>query len=298
MLWALLALVAAFLWGIVNVIDTVLVRDFIKNPKTMGAIVGFLQPLFILVVLAFKGFSFFLEPILLIPIVTGFVYIAATLFYYRSLQKEESSRMIPILKSTPLFVLIMASVFLGEVFTPLKYLGIFLIILGSIVISLKKTKVKLVLSKGSLLMVASVFLFAVATVLTKYGLNFLSYFDYIVWTQIGVFLSGIILILGRDVRKDFSRIFGDLKKNVVGGVLLKEFLEISGYFVHMFALSIGFASLVSAITSTQALFALVGSVVLTFTHPHLLKEKFTKKTIPLKIFCTLLIIIGVWLIVI
>jgi drug/metabolite transporter (DMT)-like permease len=62
----------------------------------------------------------------------------------KSLSIEEVSRVMSLFSFTPLFVLLLSTIFLSEIFRFEKYVGIFLIVFGSIFVSVKKyVKVKL-----------------------------------------------------------------------------------------------------------------------------------------------------------
>jgi len=298
MLWILLTLIAAFLWGLSNIVDSILVKKYIKNCKVMALAVAFLQPLFFLLIFSIYGIDLHVSSILLLPVLSGIIYLIGGVFYYHSIQIEEVSRMIPIMVSSPLIVALLSALFLDEIFGPIKYIGILIIVLGSFFISFRKKFGTIHFSKGTLFMFLTVLLFGSNTVLIKYGLGFMDYLTFIFWSELGLFLAGFGLLTNKSLRNDFIIFFKRRKKNIIAGVFLKEFLDVSALFTYMVALSIGFASLVSAIGSTQALFAIFFSLLLTIFYPKIMKEEFTKKMIVLKILSTLLIILGVYLIVI
>ena len=62
------------------------------------------------------------------------------------------------------------------------------------------------------------------------------------------------------------------------------------------ALSVGSVALVSAIVAAQPVFAFVYSLILKKFKPNVLKEKFDKFDLSVKIIGIIIIIVGVWLV--
>jgi len=218
------------------------------------------------------------------------------LFYFKSLLIEEVSRVTPLFSINSIFVLILATIFLNEIFTAGKYAGIFLIVLGSILISLKK-HVKLELSKAlSFMIIASLF-WAVYNVLLKFLLNDLTYWNAFFWTRIGGFLTVPLLIYF--FYKPMIKTFKIVKKypRVGGFISITEVTNIGATLFITIALSIGYASLVSALGQIHSLFLLILATVLSFFKPQILKEELKGSTILLKFIAVLMIIFGAILLI-
>lgn len=85
---------------------------------------------------------------------------------------EEASKVAILTRLTPIFVIPLAVIFLGEVLTLNKYLGIILLAFGGIVISAKEVDIRrLQLSKGLLLITVFNLLIAGTSVARKFVLN-------------------------------------------------------------------------------------------------------------------------------
>ncbi|MFQ6032309.1 MAG: EamA family transporter, partial [Candidatus Zixiibacteriota bacterium] len=220
-------------------------------------------------------------------------YVASNLFYYKALFVEEISRVLPLYSITPIFVLILSTIFLGEVFTPVKYLGIALIILGSILISLKK-KERLTLSGALLLiLVASLFL-SVYYVALKHITDVIPFWDAFVWTRIGCGLTIPFLVgfLYRPIKETLKRTpRGTLY------VCANEGLNVLGVLFFVIATSVGFISLVSALSEAQPLFLLFLASLVSFYRPQILQEELRRSVIALKLIAIALIIFGAILII-
>jgi len=159
-LWVVLTLTASFLWTIVALIDKFVLSHELKDPVLASAIAG--MSVFVL----FFIVSVFLDNIVILPIsfilialLAGIFYTLAIYFYYYAIKKGEISRVVSFISISPIFMIILAFLFLNERLTFLNYLGIILIVLGSFLISIKKDHAKYIFSASLLAaIVAALFL--------------------------------------------------------------------------------------------------------------------------------------------
>jgi len=56
----------------------------------------------------------------LLGLVAGLFYVVAVLLYFEALKDEEVSRVVPLFGMAPIFVTVLAAIFLGEIFTFLR----------------------------------------------------------------------------------------------------------------------------------------------------------------------------------
>src|SRR4030042_5902870 len=111
--WVFFAVLAALLWAVESVADKIIISKFIKDPSVMTIIWGFLQ-LLVLFVLLFHNLDVSNGPIILLAIISGMIGMLAAVPYFKALNLEEASRIIPIIYFSPLIVLILSFIFLGE----------------------------------------------------------------------------------------------------------------------------------------------------------------------------------------
>ncbi len=123
--WVIFAFLAPLLWSVCNVIDKFLLEKRIRNPISYQIIMTFFNTINIIIILLiapistnFYGFLF--------GIITGLLGVIAVIFYNKSMIYEEASRVVPLVYINSIFVLILAYIFLGELFNFGKYLGVFL----------------------------------------------------------------------------------------------------------------------------------------------------------------------------
>lgn len=294
MLWAILAVAAAFVWSIGNVLDKFAVTKLARNPAVPLMFLGVISLFASLLIYAFKGFSGLSPFHILLAIAVGMALIPAILLYFKALQIDEVSRIIPILYVSPLFILIMAAFFLGEVFTYEKYLGIFLLVAGAVLVSVKNLK-KFRFGEGFKLILASTLIGSVMSVITKYLLNFADFWTILSYGRIGMFLAVIPFFF-----INFKDLAYTLKKHgakAAAVISAGDSLGMFGGFLMAAAFQLGFVTLATAVGSVQPFFVLLFTVALSRLCPKIIKEEVDKRTVFMKLIAILLMFIGVILII-
>lgn len=292
-MWAILSISAALLWSVVNIIDKYVLSKWIREPLVVIIIISFIG------LIASGGVYFIYEfqPIsyfnILLALLAGVFHFFCYILYFKALKIEEVSRVVPLFYLSPLFILFLAAIFLGEVFTPSKYLGILLLVIGAILISLKNLS-KISFGRAFYLMVLSAFTLAINSVLVKYLLGFTDYWTIFAYERIGAAIGSIpIIYLYLPRLIDIIREHG---KRVIAILSVAEFLNLLALLLITIATSIGFVTLVNALSSIQPFFVLVLAVILSTFYPFFLKEEIGKSVILLKLSAILLMFIGAVLI--
>jgi len=292
MLWLYLALGATILWGIGNIFKKFVLEKHIKNPIFYLLFNGvFLIPVYAVIIILFVPIE--ISIFSLIAVLNGFIFYISVYFQTKAFRIEEVSRIIPLGYTEVIFTLILSMIFLKEFFTFDKYIGIFLIFVGAFLISYEKG---VVLRKGAFLVLTSSFLFGIYMVLSKYILGFMNFMGVYFWTvMIGFTIIQIPLLI--KYKKTFFKKIKSLNKNIFLLMIILGLINtLAMMFLYLPALSLGPASLVSAIDASRSFFVLLFVVILSLFFPNILKENLDKNTIILKIISSILIISGVFLI--
>jgi len=246
-----------------------------------------------IIVCSLQGFSHLSYFNIVLAILTGIITILLYVFYFKALQIGEASRIIPLFYLSPLFILILATIFLNEVFTPLRYLGILLLVAGAILISTKNI-LKISFGKAFWWMVLAAGFNAVNAILTKHLLNLTDFWTIFSYKGIGMFIGSIpIVYFYLPELIEMTRRYG---KKVVIAVSASETITIFGTLLSVIAISIGYVTLVNALFSIQPFFVLLFTVLLSIFFPSILKEEISKSIISLKILAIISMFIGVILI--
>ena len=173
--WVSLGLFSAFLLAIVAVLDKRLLAVHITNIRTFYFLVGIVQVIIGIVV------------ILIYPWGIGLL----ILFY--TVSKLEVSRVTTITHTYPVFVTIIAEIFLGDKILPLQAFAILITVIGAAMIASIQTKSSI--SSGSkfmyLLVVIVSFLAAINNISFKIGLEDIQFWDLFAFRSV---VLGLILL--------------------------------------------------------------------------------------------------------
>ena len=125
MSWILFSILAALTWAVVNTVDKYILTKWVRNPIVPVMILGVVGLIASILVYIFHGFYYLSIQNIVLALIVGVLFVLICFFYFKAVKLEEVSRVIPLFYLSPLFVLIFAAISLGEIFTPIKYLGIF-----------------------------------------------------------------------------------------------------------------------------------------------------------------------------
>lgn len=293
-----LALIVAIGYAVGNVMDKILFSDYLDHSRTMQLLSGVFAPIVALPVLYFGNITFFRPSIFLLMLFSGIMFFLGGYLQMKATQLGEVSEMTLLLKAIPIFTLILSFIFLGEILTYQEYFGLGLLLSGTILVTLEPRKglPKISPTLPNLITVAAAFLFASTFVLTKYLLNFGSYFNVFFWQQVGFFLAAPFMIYFKPIREEMKQIIRSPRQKGIPLFLLSSVVYGIANLVNTLALRDAPASLVTGIISSDALFVIVivtGLSRVGFDH---FEEKLTRKSVLIKILAAILFIIGAYII--
>ncbi len=287
--WILFSILAALTWAIVSTVDKYILTKWIDNPIVPIMILGVVGLIASIIVYFSHGFSYLSYTNILLAFISGIFYILMIFFYFKAVKIGEISRIVPLFYLTPLFILILASIFLGEFFAPIKYLGILFLVFGAILISTKKFT-KFSFGKAFWFMVLSSLSLAINQILTKYLLGFADFWTIFSWARIGTLIALIPIYF-----VCFPDLLSTMKKHgkkVIGVVSLNESLNVIGVIFITIAASFGYITLVNVLASIESLFVLIFAVFLSIFYPKIIKEDVGKSTLLLKLIAIIFMFVG------
>lgn len=290
--WILLSIIVAFLYAIVHIIDKIFIDSHVRNYYLASAISFFSTLLIFCGISIFKTNVFNVDlNIILISFSAGLINSICVILYYYTLQKEEVSRFIPIMSLQPGFTVILSYLILAESFSGIVYLGILFILLGSLLMSIRKKVNKYKVDKILIfLLIIVTVLFALKNVLIKLGS--LDTDIYVVNFWVGV-AAGLMFIMF--MPKNWPKNKLEMRGSKL--LLIADILSALTFFALALTLKKGPASLVTSIMQLKLVFVFIFSVIFTIYFPHILKEKISKKILLQKIIAMSIIIIGTILII-
>ena len=287
-LWILFSFFATFLFSVSSIIDKITISNYFKKP-TFQVASGLLYDTIAI------GFVFLVAKIVIPPsevlfagIAAGICLTIALYLFYKAIFSGEVSTSLISYQIIPVFVLILATIFLKEVLSFNQYIGMALLLIGSLIVSVEK-KETFKLKKSSVLVIVSSLFFAVDIVLYKFMVDRIDPINAFFWSQaiFPLIFLGMLIFDG----KYFIEIIKNHKKGV-GLDILSEFISLIGRYAQTLAMAGGFVIIVSGIIGTIPLMVFILAIILSILFPKILKEEINRKTIIQKGIAIILVIAG------
>lgn len=302
--WFFVALIAPFLWSLVNHID-----KFILSRYFHGGGAGGLMIFIGVTALPIALLIAFFDPSVLtsvsardisLLIGSGIFYNVAVYLYMVALEKADASYVVPFWQLTPVFAYFFGILFLNEFLSAEKLLGGAIVLLGAFLLSLNlKTKGKISIeSRTVLVMLTSSALLALGYILFKDAEAVVSSFwTSMFWNQIGMLIFGVVFFLIPPFQREFLEVIRENSTAVLGLNIFEQILEVLGIIANNFAILLAPAALVILVEYTfQPLFVFALGVFLTLLAPSLVKEDISKRTLLQK--CLAILIMGAGLLLV
>lgn len=256
--------------------------------------VGTVQLLFGLIILWIFPLP---EKIETTPLLTAFgvglVNSLAVVLMLNTMQREEVSRIIPVVNTSPIFVAIMAVPLLNEKLGYQEWLAIILAVAGAMLISLRWDTggKKIRLSRSLIPLLFSSLLFATVNIGTKYVLNHISYWNMF---SISTFCFGAVYI-PLSLRPSILRQFKDLPQigQSMALLVVNELIAAVAIVFSFLAISNGPVSIASTIMNTRPAFVFLFALVISRFFPDLLNERLTRSVMLIRFAAIALIVSGV-----
>lgn len=209
-----------------------------------------------------------------------------------SLRHREVSSVIPVVYAYPMFVAVMAFMFLGERLTVLQWGAVGIVASGAVMISIGREPSRSDIGRpGAALLFLSSLLLAAADVTSKQALSQLSFWN-LFWVQASV-MGGIFVLcsLRRSVLADIGALSD--RWRALKLLALNELIAPVGILLSYWAMAHGPVSLVSALLSSRPLLVLVFALALSHRAPDFLFWSKGKRLLITKVVATAMIVGGV-----
>ena len=293
--WLLFAILGPALFGINNLIDKYILDKHIRGVGAFTIIYGIVS--FVVSVLLFVliGFKFLDSKSTFLILSAGAIQIVTFLTYFKSLTLDEASRVTPLFQFIPVFALIFAALFLGEVLKPIHLLGFLLIFVGGFLLSGKNLDKKVFSPRPAFwyMFVASLGSASLGVIFKfVYGLN--TFWQTIAWENLGIGISSLFLFLIPTYKKQFVKSVKGLKKMVYAAVLINELVFFLGRLSLRYAFTMTSVALVTVLMGVQPIFVLIYTILLTLIAPQIIKENINSKVVMQKLLLMLIILAGVY----
>lgn len=293
----LFAVFSPAIFAINNYIDKFLLEKHNLSPTVISIWGGIVSLIVGCIILVLTGFYSVDLRSMLIILSSGFLTTIYLLPYYKALSLDETSYVAPLFNLYPIFVLLLSFLLLRENFNSMMYLGSFIIIISGIFLSIEKSITTVFKLRSSFFyMLLSCLIFAVAQILYKFGLKEIPFLASLPYEGFGIAIGALCVTLYKGNLKHFLKSTKKFKKSTYAAIGVNELVYLIARYTGYFAMSLISVSLVSIISGFQPLFVLLYGIVLSFWFPKILKEVINKGVLFQKIFCILLMLVGLVLI--
>lgn len=287
MTWAIFAILAAVTWAVNNIFDKFILTKWVKNTSIVAFALGINGLLTGIIVYILHGLIPMPVWAVWLSLLGGALYLFANWIYFQAAQKEEISKVIPLVYLDPLFTALLAIIFLQEVLNPIKYLGIFVLVAGAVLISTDKLKISK--SYGVMLAIISSVLYSVCNILNKVSYNSSDFWTAFAYIRIGGFFGSLFFagLYFKELKNEFKSIG---PKSAF--IFLNEFLVLVGATFFALAISKGPVSQTNALTAVQPFFVFIFATLVTWLFPKIIKERISRMSLVTKLSAITLIFAG------
>lgn len=228
-------------------------------------------------------------------LVSGALFGLGAQFLMRVLYQNEVSRTVPVFQTSPIFTALLAAIFLGERITGLQWGAVLLTVAGAMLLSIRIDGGfrQALMHRSIIALLIGAFIGGSAHVAGKAAVD----------VQPVLFTHGLrmlalgLVFLGFNLR---TSAFNDVKRFVrerspgLAIVTANELVIANlGLVLMLWALQLGPASLVTAVTATRAFFVVLYSTILAMIFKGFLGEITTPQTVVMKVAATSMIVLGV-----
>ena len=289
---------ASFLWGITNHIDKFMISGIDESGSSVKTLLVFstlvagivLSPIWLIV----SKFSVSISNISLVCVLlSSIVYILATYFYFKALEKNDASIVVVMFQLIPVFSYVLALIFFKENLVLKQIIGSILIILSAVLISFdfeeKNNKSKCL---ALVLMTLSSLFYAIYFFLFDIGIRNSSYNSCAFWLQIGFLIQGIIFIWFKNFRSIFIRAIKNNGTRYFSLNITNEVINLIANLLVNFANVTIPLALANVLNGFQGAFVFILGVIGVKLLPKYFKENMSKKIIVQKVSCIIISILG------
>jgi len=300
MSWLVFAFSGPVLWAISTHFDKYLVERYFKHSDVAVLLLftAFIGVLTLPFIAFYEPTVFQLDATSMTLIVlSGILYMGATLFYLRALQSEEASVVAPFFQAVPVFGYTLAYFVLGETLSVVQMAGGALIIAGTLVVSVRfGQNVRIFKLRLVLLMLACCLAAAVSGLIFKAFAITVAFWTTTFWMFVGEAIFGTALLLVGSYRRQLAEL---LRVNAAALLAINgsnELINLGGGLGNRYALMFAPLAIVQAISSTTALFVFVFGVALSVVLPRLARETLSVRDLLQKGAAAVLVGLGVALV--
>jgi len=295
-LWILAALANPLVFSIVTLIDKKVLSGFGMPLPSFNLWVGGSQGIFGTIVLL-TSFPAGVNFIVLVQAWSIGVLQAFTLiFMFWMLKREDPSRVIPAMQTSPIYVALLAWIIFGESLSAWHWLAVMLAVGGSILASVTVGSAgssgRLVFQPLFLLLALGALLMASSQLITKAIIDDLSTLHIVSIRGLGLFTVMAIVFARPDALRTLGKFLKQPKK-APWIIVAEGVMPFNGHLLITYAIGKGPVALVSALGGARPIFVFSLTALGTWLAPKLVFEQFTRVSMLLKLLSASMVVAAV-----
>jgi transporter family protein len=302
MSWLAIAMTAQVLWAITVWIDKLLLEKYFSAYKVPTLLLY--SSLFSLIVLPVlwvwlsvvgESVWVFSIPATFMLMLSGVMSIAWIYAYLSALEHDDASTVVPFFQFVPIFGMLAGVAFLGEMLSPVQYIGICIVTLGAMVLTYTHDGARHTFKwRLFFLMLAASALSALSDAAFKWGADEAQFLAGQLWMHVGILLTAPVILLWN--RGMYARGFmRSLKKSgsaIISLNLTNEGLNAIGNAYIMFAVLLAPLAVVQTTDAYAPIITFVGGVLLARYLPDILEENVSRRVLLQKILGIAVVVAG------
>jgi uncharacterized membrane protein len=295
-LWILAALANPLVFSIVTLVDKKVLSGFGMPLPSFNLWVGGSQGIFGTIVLL-TSFPAGVNFIVLVQAWSIGVLQAFTLiFMFWMLKREDPSRVIPAMQTSPIYVALLAWLIFGESLSAWHWLAVMLAVGGSILSSVTVGSAgstgRLVFQPLFLLLALGALLMASSQLITKAIIDDLSTLHIVSIRGLGLFTVMAIVFARPDALRTLGKFLKQPKK-APWIIVAEGVMPFNGHLLITYAIGKGPVALVSALGGARPIFVFSLTALGTWLAPKLVFEQFTRVSMLLKLLSASMVVVAV-----
>ncbi|MBN4059374.1 DMT family transporter [Dehalococcoides mccartyi] len=298
-LWILAALANPLVFSIVTLIDKRVLSGFGMPLPSFNLFVGGSQGLFGAIVLLSNAPSGVEFDVIVRAWSIGVIQGISLILMFWMLKREDPSRVIPAMQTTPIYVALLAMVIFGESLGALQWLAVLLAVVGSVLASVqigsKSLNGKVGFQPVFLVLAVAAFLMASSQLVTKSIIEDLSTLHIVSIRGTGLFAVMWVVFARPSALKGLGQ-FLKQPRRAPWLIFAEGFMPFAGHLLITYAIGKGPVALVSALGGARPIFVFSLSAIGAWLAPGLIYEKFTRPDIVLKLVSATMVVTAVVLI--
>lgn len=292
-----IGLVIAVLGGISGVIDRRLMTDVID--ETGALVVTSMGTTFLVGVTAslYVGIKIPGSPIVIAALLVAGVLKSAPLYlYFTAVRQEDITVVAPVASTSPLWVAVLAFVFLGEQLAPVEYAAIGVTIFGIILLNYEAVDVQW-LGRPVVFSASFAILGSIQTVLYKYAITEADIWTAVFFVNVVSFSVAVLAMRSGAVRAELRALVTGVDPQETATVALSELVSSVKGVLKFVALGLAPASIISPVTATTPAFTFLLVVLLSGVFGLDIDDGMGRRVLVRKLVATLLVTVGIVILV-